>query len=299
MSFKGAFSIWFVIFTVFFNNFNLTNKIKVEDCKQLPTDGIYETFSHDKEYEALYRSAYDLGNCHTLKGKQTVFLFFIDDKENSWTKKEVKQFTDEKILPALEFLEQQAEVWNVELSFEVKRFSNSLSKDLDLYYDGTVDSSTNMYNVRQTLLAHVASMFGTHERDFISDLADDYDSVIPLIILNNDGNYYVIRDVGNYSHPKSEFAVIFADELDQPNGSWRYTNEKPASIASHILFMFGADDLEDFPQGRALAEKQCFNDIMFLNTYNIEELEVGEVTAYSVGWIDVIPKICYDENWFK
>jgi hypothetical protein len=296
--FKGLFSIWFIIFTVFLNNPNLTNEIRVKDYTKLPTDGVYDTFSHSVEFEEFYRTAYDIGNCHTLKGKQTVFLFFIDDKESSWTKKEVKQFTDKKILPALKFLEQQAKEWDIELSFEVKRFSKPLSKGLNLYCDQIVDKELGMEKYSD-LMVRVASMFDAYPDDFFSDLADDYDSVIPLIILNKDGKSYAERDVGDYSYIKPEYDVIFADNFNSPKGSWRYDKEKVALIANHILFMFGADNFYNKPQGRKLAEEQCFYDIMFLNSYDTEKLKVGEVTAYNIGWIDEIPKVCYDENWFK
>ena len=62
----------------------------------------------------------------------------MDDDESAWDKDEVIEFTEERVFPALSFLEEQAERWGVNLSFEVKRYFTALSEGLDMTYKGTV-----------------------------------------------------------------------------------------------------------------------------------------------------------------
>ena len=62
----------------------------------------------------------------------------MDDDESAWDKDEVIEFTEERVFPALSFLQEQAERWGVNLSFEVKRYFTALSEGLDMTYKGTV-----------------------------------------------------------------------------------------------------------------------------------------------------------------
>ena len=48
--------------------------------------------------------------------------------------------------------------------------------------------------------------------------------------------------------------------------------------------------------------KECFAesvDIMFGTVADVNTVSVGSYTAYSVGWIDELPKECDTDNWWK
>jgi len=112
----------------------LISEISVEDCARPPASSSGD-FSGAVQPPAfsMGRDWYGIGNCRELSGKQTVVLFFLDDGESSWSEKDVRDFTDLQILPGLAFLMKEAAAWDVELSFEVKRYSTALSEDLELY----------------------------------------------------------------------------------------------------------------------------------------------------------------------
>ena len=273
----------------------------VEDCTGLTKTGRSVTLVNNRLMEDT-RPRYGLGTCHTLSGEQTVVLFFMDDDESRWTKEDVIDFTDQKILPALDFLEKQAQSWGVELDFTVKRYSTALSGGLQMTYGGSVIKDLNVSGSTKDLPAQIAALMGCDRDDaLLRALMEEFEteSVIPLMLLNKDGVAYARAQLSPGLGGHVEHAVVFADHLGHPAGSWRRMSRREATVAHEILHLFGAEDYY-LDEGRIrLAEKYYPNDIMLLDTFRLSRLTVDAYTGYCVGWTDEVPAICSEEAWYE
>ena len=273
---------------------------EVEDCVLPTKDGQHIVLENDHTIES-YRAHYGLGTCYSLRGNQTVVLFFMDDDESSWSADEIVAFTNERILPALEFLQNQAERWEVELSFTVKRYSTPLSDGLDMVYTGSVIKDLSISGSTKDLPQQVAAIFGFDtELALLAALMEEYetDSVIPLMFINKNGTAYARNQLSEQIVDHMEHAVIFADPLQAPIGSWRYMDRRSATTAHEILYLFGAEDYYLDADRMQLAEKYYIRDVMLLDSFRLSQLNIDKATAYYIGWTDEIPEVCYDENWY-
>lgn len=275
--------------------------VAVEDCGPLLCDGAGVTITNDNKIEE-YRSRYGLGTCHTLSGEQTVVLFFVDDAESYWTEAEVRDFTELRVIPALEFLSEQAAIWGIELSFTVKRYSTPLSEGLSLLYDGEVIQDFNRYGSTKDLPEQCAAIFGfENEIDFLAALTEEHgnENLIPLMLLSKDGTAIARPQLSEQIVDHMEHAILFTDRLTERENSWRYSRSRIATIAHEILHLFGAEDYY-LTEGRlSLAERYYPDDIMLLDTYDVSVLKIREMTAYAIGWSEEVPELCYEAEWYE
>ena len=277
------------------------SSVRVEDCGPLSCYGEGVTLINDNKIEA-YRSRYGLGTCHTLEGDQTVVLFFIDDEESYWTEAEVRDFTALRVIPALEFLCEEAATWGIELSFTVKRYSTPLSDGLSLRYDGEVIQDFNRHGSTKDLPKQCAAVFGfENEIDFLAALTEEHknENIIPLMLLSKDGTAISRPQLSEQIVDHMEHAILFTDRLSERENNWRYSRSRIATIAHEILHLFGAEDYYLTDGRLTLAEEHYPDDIMLLDTYDISALRVREMTAYAVGWIREPPALCFEAKWYE
>lgn len=273
----------------------------LEDC-DLPVKDGQNIILENNNVIQQYRAHYGLGTCHSLTGKQTVVLFFMDDNESSWSAEEIVEFTNEIIIPALEFLQNQAEQWNVDLTFNIKRYSTPLSNDLNMVYNSSVIKDLSISGSTKDLPEQVATIFGFNsELECLAALIEEYEneSVIPLMLINKDGTAYARNQLVEGIIGHMEHSVIFTDPLGYPVGSWKYSERRSATTAHEILHLFGAEDYYLDDDRMQLAEKYYINDIMLLDSYRLSQLNIDKATAYYIGWTDEIPEVCYDETWYQ
>lgn len=271
----------------------------IEDCSFISSDGAEIELINDNPIPD-YRSHYGLGTCHTLEGEQTVLLFFIDDGESLWTKEDITQFTELRILPALDFLQNEAQSWGKELTFKIKRFSNPTSDGLDMTYDGTVIKDLNIAGSTKDIPEQLAVAFGfADELKLLAAFAEEFETenIIPLVFVNKDGTAYARHQLSEQIVDHLEHAVIFSEPLGVTANTWRFSGRRTATIAHEILHLFGAEDYYLTDNRLRLAEKHFKDDIMLLDTFTISRLHIRECTAYHIGWTDELPEVWKDEKW--
>ena len=83
------------------------------------------------------RPWYNLSTCRSLSGNPVVVLIFVDDNESSWTEEEVLTFTEDHVLVGLNYLEESAKEWGVDLDFVIESHSTALS-GYEIKYEGVV-----------------------------------------------------------------------------------------------------------------------------------------------------------------
>jgi len=281
-----------------------TSKISVEDASFLsvPADFSGKDFTekHRGEGSAL-RSRFDLGTSRQLSGECTVVLFFISDDESRWEKDAVLSFTERIVIPALSYLENEAQKFGLSLSFSVKRYAAGLSPQIDPVYHGTVNRDLRLSGSTKDIPRQMASLLGYGDemelRRAMIRQWNANESIFPIMLLNKSGTAYARPQISGEVVDHWEHVVLFADGLQDPEGLWKIHSDRSAATAHEILHLFGAEDFY-VPEERLLwAEKHYREDIMLLDSYRIEKLSVGKVTAYQLGWIDQPPEEMNEIPW--
>ena len=261
---------------------------------------ITRAVGNDKNH--IYRSAYDMGSCRFLSDQVYVYCFFVDDNESSWNAKESDEFINEQINPALDFLINQAKIWNINLSFNIKSFCKD-SASFSLKYNGIINkdlmnggSTKDVFKQITNNMGYLSEKDYSQKQDEINRSAD----TIYLTFINKNGRSYTRNlyneDAAYYIDDETpEYSVIFSKNIDSFS-SVITPKERSATIAHEILHLFGGEDYYSNKR-LPLANKFYFYDIMTLNTYNISQLQLMEMTAFSIGWTDIILDICYNQSW--
>ena len=204
--------------------------------------------------------------------------------------------TRTQVLPALDFLQKQAAQWDVELSFCVKRYATALSGGMQFTYAGSVIRDLSISGSTKDLPLQVANILGCpDEMDLLVSLRLTYgtDLIIPLMLVNKSGTSYARKQLTEGIFGHMEHAVIFSNSTSTFTGSGRDVS----TVAHETLHLFGADDFY-YPQARLqLAERYYIDDIMLLDTRDMDRLKVDAATAYYIGWTDSVPVVCYIPEW--
>lgn len=247
-------------------------------------------------YQEEYRPYYLLGNCRNLKDNPLVVLLFIDDDESCWSADEVTAYTNNYINEGLAYLETKAKEWNVDLKFTVKSYSTPLS-DYTLKYEGSVIKDLRINGSSKDVLDQAAYDMGYSSNwELYSKFKTEhgnYNDIIFLTLINKAGKSYTRHDISTGRTSYSEHCVLFSNYLEGDSFGCR-----ASTVAHEILHLFGA---EDFYNGfrEVLAYQKYPKDIMLWMPKEAYENEIGDFTAYTIGWTDTIPQICYNEYWWK
>ena len=240
----------------------------------------------------LLRPDYDLGDCRNLSGNVSVVLFYMNDFESFWNKEDITNFTNNEIIPGLEFLEKEAKSYGVDLNLEIKHIYTSV------YYPDEV-----ILSVKQTGLATInvlqeaaESLYYSTDDEMIAAFKSEYGTeVICITIFNKNGSSYAINPPRGYSINPIEHCIIFAYDLDSdrndPIGS------QSSVVACNVLYLYGAESLHNSDGRKALAKTYYRADVMLSASYFIFFNNVGDATAFYVGWTNEVPDVLYDENW--
>ena len=236
-----------------------------------------------------YRPSYRRGICRNFSGTPVVVLLFMDDDESFWTEDEVHTFTNESVMPALDFLKREAAFWNVELDFVLESYSTpTTGYTIDFF---GVMPTTSKEAVKEDAFEQAAGDLGfASDWIFYSYLQSQYPTqdIVFLTIFNKDGRSFTVQHKTGY-HRGGEHCVIYSG----------YASYSAPMVAHEILHLFGAEDLyaeNASVEIEEITKKEFPNDIMwtYLDDWGNQ---VEAYTAYAVGWTSEIPEVCYLEEW--
>ena len=211
------------------------------------------------------------GSAKTLSGKTYVLTIFTG--VNQWSKKDYDAFFS-KVHEAQQWLTQQAKRYGEFLSFVNGNFGYPEPIDFNIAR-GTASGKESVDYIR-LLMKQIGYQ---SPLDFVRWAKEN---ALVLVVANKTGTSYAISYNESYDKEKYylEGAIMFTKYLDGGENC-------AASIAHEICHLFGAEDLyETFQQTKdneELARKLYPNDIMLRTSYNINELEINEMTAWFVG----------------
>lgn len=262
-----------------------------EDYEEEDEEGEYEEEDEESEYEedeeengSLIAASQETGSSKTLLGKCYIMNIFVEDKESKWTQQEINEVM-EKVNEAVEFMVYNAEQYEIAEEVEIV---NTGVKKKSVKYDGSVPTWSPTLDASFTfeILKNALDVTG---EEYVQYLKKSYeaDNVLFILHVNKCGRSYARSAPSgeNYAnYPES--CIIFT----------KYENSRakePSYVYAHeILHMFGAIDLyfpldENDPRIK-LAQEAFPDEVMLRRDNDIYNLEIGELNAYLIGWIDEV-----------
>ncbi len=245
-----------------------------------------------------FRTSYDLGACRQLEGDPYFLCIFLDDDDSSWTQWEVDSFLQNKFNPGLNFLIQQASYWGAYLEFNSGYYVSD--SEITARYDGSVGDFNG--DLQVDVLEQAALSLGFSSAQNMHEVLVEWtgkEQIAYTIILNKPGRSYAYSDWYNDGNDILEYCVLFAKPSYVDNLVY---DCPPATVAHELLHLFGAEDYYaegyDRVQREQLANAYYPNDLMLRCYYEIYYNNVGQFTAYCVGWTDETPYVCYEDGWW-
>ncbi len=271
-----------------------------------PTLPGMETESRTESADSLNtRWMYNAGNCSTLAGNPYVITIFLDDDESSWQEEKVLQYLQEVVAPGLDFIEAEAAKWGVSLEFRQGYYATYGHPDRPVKYDGAILRNDGD-GCSPDILDQAALSLGFDSREHMHDCLREYsgqEQIVYNIMLNKGGRSYSLpfrtQDVDNYQAKYGtynyfmETTVIFTGFTDDSGDTASDT------IAHETLHLFGAEDYYMPPARELLARELYPKDIMLCHMPELEYFDLGDFTAYCVGWTHEVPAVCGNNGWWE
>ena len=276
---------------------------EVDGSEEMPLGGSVVIAEEDFDAQIMSdpedpnRPWYELGTCQDLEGEVFVLCIFLDDDESSWTDQECTDFLRSAINPAMDWLEEQAAEWGVELDLRTAYYHTYDS--LSVHYNGVIsDNCAEM--VHRDLLEQSAESMGFSSKQAMYERMQKFsgrEQVLMLVCVNKPGRCYALVDAGNNGVEYMEHALIYSSYTGNAFAT------TPATVAHETLHTFGAEDFYTEGTTRvgrgALAAELYPEDIMLKTHRAISYCQLSDFTAYTVGWTDQTPDICGNPDWWN
>lgn len=238
-----------------------------------------------------FRYYYEMGINQHLEGSPFVMVFFMDDAESCWTEASVAKFYNKLVDPSLSFLEACASDYGVDLSFQVGYEASYVHPENPVKYNGIVEPERDPSASRDIIDQAAASMgFADKEQihRYLQEKSGE-EEIIYVFMMNKAGQthasiYGNSEACKNYDGLLFEYCVIYTGFQ---NGVENVGNE---AVAHEILHLYGAEDYYIPEERSAVASLLCPDDIMLCAQNGVDNYRVCELTAYSVGWFEIVPE---------
>jgi len=226
------------------------------------------------EYNDLpYTSKLNIGSSKKLLGKCLFVTIFLSDVESEFEPL-CREFNLRRLDECFDFLTKEASRYDREFQ--------PVYKDDNLIFDIKVDFN-------------VPTDFNDHKwvRNLMSAIKNqiDLNGILSLYEVDNVSYIYIVDKPGRSFampwYPKAESEI---EEMTVIYGRGQTGNLEVSGVYAHeILHLFGAIDLYDFEDERKeLVELYLPGDIM--NSSRVSDMNVSELDAYLIGWVDELDK---------
>ena len=242
------------------------------------------SFSAKKMFEDTPKRNHNV--CKKLKGRILLYVIMVETKESAkWDDYDVNSSKD-SIYKAVKWIEKQASMNSVAANIEVEYYRNDTSQyiyqNISEPFKKILSKSDGVEEVNKWADKVVKKATGLKSRErLIAKLRDDFstESVVLLFMVNN---YY-----------KTSFSYTLNSTSNEDVEYSMVSSKEPVMIASEILSLFGA---EYFYHHQSTSDKKNRDklkeifpyDIMAMPDKPINQLYIGEVSKYAIGWTDEI-----------
>lgn len=232
------------------------------------------------------RPDYNLGNCKNLMGDVSVILLYMNDFESGWTGKEMAEFQEKEVEPAFDFIEKQAKEYGVDVNFTIRQYDS-------LYYNGEVLSGSGY--VSTDVLEQAAKGLNYSSAEEMREalkLKCGTGNLIFITVFDKYGVPYGLNPRRGSDMDLTEHCVIFTSDFE-PQFNGYYASE----IVFCTLCLYGAENLQASMWRKSLAASLYAKDVMYGRKSDINDNNIGDATAFYIGWLNVPPNVMCDENW--
>ena len=243
------------------------------------------------------RESYNVGSCRQLKGDPFLLVIFLEDDVSSWREDQVHTALEQNVMPAIDFMESEARVWGVSLDVHTDYRASYRNPDRPVKYNGVIKNYSN--GTSRDLLDQTAASLGYSSKEEMHEKLMAFtgrDQIGYVFMVNKGGRSYCTcyssQFRGSSADYQMEYAVVFSGFTDDSNDTGSDT------VVHEVLHMFGAEDYY-YPDCRKFLARQYYpKDIMLCAMPALEYAELGDFTAYTIGWTDREPAICSNPNWW-
>lgn len=224
--------------------------------------------------------------CKKLRGRVLLYVIMVETKESAqWDDYDVNSSKD-SIYKAVKWIEKQASMNNVATTIDVEYYRNDTSQYVYQNFNGsfkkTLSKAEGVEEIDKWADKVVKKATGLKSRErLIAKLRDEFstESVVLLFMVNN---YY-----------KTSFSYTLNTSSDEDVEYSMVSSKEPVMIASEILSLFGAEYFYHHPsvsdkKNRDKLKEMFPYDIMVMPDKPINQLYIGDITKYSIGWTDEI-----------
>ena len=247
---------------------------------------IADLFNKKKPYVDESRD----GSASKLKGKVYTLSCFVSGNDDEWSDKEKTKMLD-LLEESQRWIRKQALKYKVTVDFNE---SGNFGLDKDIKFQEIV-RGTASGNEPVDWVSKVLYKVGYKSTlDLVKWVENntDAENIQVIIFVKGRGNGYAMAS--NSRMDKEKYFVEGAVLYEKYNDGKELAS---SSIAHEILHLYGAWDFyKAFNQTEAneeRAKKLYPNSIMLRTSYNIDELNVDEITAWLIGWNN------NPEPWFE
>ena len=244
------------------------------------------------------RKEFNQGTCKSLKTSPYLLVLFIDDNESKWNPKDIKDYLHNQVVPAKKFLETQARRYGINLDIPYGYYCTN--SQVKVKYEGCIVKDLMSQPYTRDAMNQAVKSLGFQSKSKFHEYIQNYSKksqVIYILAMNKDGRSFAMPQSMANESDHLEYCMCFVRYL---NSNSNYTG---APIAHEILHLFGAEDYYDpygkYPKRKILANKWCPKDIMNVVYSDISYNEINDFTAYTIGWLDKLPKRYDNPDWFK
>lgn len=264
-------------------------------------DALIDIAETDPNYYDVLRPWYNIGHNKQLRGTPIIYAIFMDDEESSWDVVLIEKFLNDEIDPAITYLETEAKKWGIGLDLSIKSFATVLNQGYTFKYEGVVNRDLRQSPSTKDVLEKVAIDFGYSSEETLHEaisLLNGGKEIIFLCIFNKDGTCYTRNQATNGSTTLIEETILFRRPLNCPEFFLK-KGQRVSVVAHEILHLFGAEDFYLTTSRENLAEQYYPNDIMLWQYSDVNENTLGDCVAYSIGWTNITPEVCYNKEWWE
>jgi hypothetical protein len=221
------------------------------------------------------------GSASKLIGSCYLLNIYLKDKISSWSFEE-KTKVAENLALMTDFIKNNSKKYNINLTIVQGNFGY----ENDIQYRGVIP--VNMFENPQWT-EDIFKLIGfSNGNDAVKHIKKRFkaDQVVIILHINKMGTSY------NLTYYNGINPIYYAERVIM---FCKYEDGRPTTPASYvheILHSFGAGELY-FPNDssdmrKKLAQEYFPDDIMFRVDYEINNLMIGEYTAYRIGWIQIL-----------
>ena len=277
---------------------------KIPSMEHSPSTSVTET-KEDTETDMIEvieeidpsRPGYNMGRSANLCSDVQVMAFFLDDQQEQWTSEEVAAFTQSTIRPGLDFIQQEAARYGVQISLNVTPLYTNENRSIS--FDGVFGTSfttDNSGKIRwgENITKEESAILSTLMKQLKFDSNEEMHASFQQTSGCEQIAYLVIPKKSGYTHSYTDFTANgycgFEHTVLYPMDVYgNPTSYK--TVAKYLLSVFGGGYSIESWEGRestnSVARRMYPYSVILGGNENC--CSVDPYTAYAVGWRNILP----------